>query len=172
MHLILTLAHSRWLWFVLLLCASTYSLHAKDVAPAGIAPEKVADFVHAVLDADRTIYTDQVVNRMQAKGSYLPWNIGNMKMRCAPRTVPATFRQTRRGVRTRVRYRLISLWPIYQRNALPPSWSGKALEKLFTDPRPAVHRDRDKRPQTVLSSHLFRPSGFSGLRQSVTITTR
>jgi Protein of unknown function (DUF3365) len=33
-------------------------------APAGIAPEKVADMLHAVLEADRTVYTKQVVNRL------------------------------------------------------------------------------------------------------------
>ena len=42
---------------------------AKEAAPApGIPPEKVAGYVHAVLQADRTIYTNQVVNRMQEKG--------------------------------------------------------------------------------------------------------
>ena len=43
---------------------------AKDgPGSAGISPEKVADYVHAVLQADRTIYTTQVVTRMQDKGS-------------------------------------------------------------------------------------------------------
>lgn len=119
MRLILTFAHTRLLWVaLLLLCASTYSLHAKDVAPAGIAPEKVADFVHAVLDADRTIYTNQVVNRMQAKGIVSAaehWEHENAL------PLPAQFLQhsgklvaeSGRGIR----YRLISLWPIYQRNA-------------------------------------------------------
>ena len=34
----------------------------------GIAPEKVADYIHAVLEADRSIYTTQIVDRMQEKG--------------------------------------------------------------------------------------------------------
>lgn len=70
MYLILTRVRSWMVWPALFLaCVSAYSLQAKDLTPpAGISPERVADFVHAVLDADRTIYTNQVVNRMQAKG--------------------------------------------------------------------------------------------------------
>lgn len=33
--------------------------------PAGIAPELVADYIHTVLEADRTAYTKHVVNRSQ-----------------------------------------------------------------------------------------------------------
>ena len=44
------------------------TLWAKDSpASAGITPEKVADYVHAILQADRTIYTTQIVMRMQDK---------------------------------------------------------------------------------------------------------
>ncbi|MFO0731262.1 MAG: hypothetical protein U0361_09770 [Nitrospiraceae bacterium] len=58
------------LWLAMMLATGmAYSLQAKDPPPpSGIAPEKVADYVHAVLEADRTIYTNHVVNRMQAKG--------------------------------------------------------------------------------------------------------
>ena len=42
---------------------------ARDSGGAGkIAPEKVAEYVHAVIEADRTIYTTHVVDRMQEKG--------------------------------------------------------------------------------------------------------
>ncbi len=46
------------------------SLHAaKENPPIGsISPERVADYLHAVLEADRTIYTTHIVNRMQEKG--------------------------------------------------------------------------------------------------------
>lgn len=37
---------------------------AEATAPAGIAPSKVADMLHAVMEADRTTYTKQVVNRL------------------------------------------------------------------------------------------------------------
>lgn len=137
MRLIMTGFRSRTLWAALLLaCASAYSLQAKDLAPpAGIAPEKVADFVHAVLDADRTIYTNQVVNRMQAKGIVSAaehWEHENAL------PLPAQFLQhsgklvaeSGRGIR----YRLISLWPIYQRNAPTTDLERRALESFAQTP--------------------------------------
>ena len=99
MRPILTIVQARPLWCALILaCASSYSLQAKDVQPpTGIAPEKVADYVHAVLDADRTIYTNHVVNRMQAKSDRVGRRtLGTRKCLAAPRAVPPTFGKTRR----------------------------------------------------------------------------
>ena len=137
MRPILTVVRARPLWLALALaCISVYSLQAKDVAPpAGIPPEKVADFVHAVLDADRTIYTNQVVNRMQAKGIVSAtehWEHENAL------PLPAQFLQhsgklvaeSGRGIR----YRLISLWPIYQRNSPATELERRALESFAHTP--------------------------------------
>ena len=137
MRLILTRFRSWALWpAAFLACVSASSLQAKDLTPpAGIAPEKVADFVHAVLDADRTIYTNQVVNRMQAKGivsAVEHWEHENAL------PLPAQFLQhsgklvaeSGRGIR----YRLISLWPIYQRNAPATDLERRALESFAQTP--------------------------------------
>lgn len=125
------------LWLALMLALGTaYSLQAKDPAPpAGIAPEKVADYVHAVLEADRTIYTNHVVNRMQAKGIVSAaehWENENAL------PLPAQFLQhsgklvaeSGRGIR----YRLISIWPIYQRNAPATDFERRALEGFAQAP--------------------------------------
>ena len=40
----------------------------ENLSIGSISPERVADYVHAVLEADRTIYTTHIVNRMQEKG--------------------------------------------------------------------------------------------------------
>jgi len=60
----------------LLIVATCISLGcggAKEAAPAaaaapsessGVDPKKVADMLHAVMEADRTVYTQQVVNRL------------------------------------------------------------------------------------------------------------
>jgi Protein of unknown function (DUF3365) len=57
-------------------CALVFGCGGKEASPAaasaakpetprsGIPPEKVADMLHGVLEADRTIYTKQVVNRL------------------------------------------------------------------------------------------------------------
>lgn len=107
-------------------------LWAKDSPPpTGISPEKVADYVHAVLQADRTIYTTQVVMRMQDKNIVKAtehWEQDNAL------PLPAQFLQhsgrivaeSGRGIR----YRLISLFPIYQRNAPATDFERNALLTL------------------------------------------
>lgn len=109
---------------------------AKDnPGSAGISPEKVADYVHAVLEADRTIYTTHVVNRMQEKGivgAAEHWEQENAL------PLPAQFLQhsgrlvaeSGRGLR----YRLIGLSPIYQRNAPATDFERRALETLRRQP--------------------------------------
>lgn len=109
---------------------------AKDTpGTTGIPPEKVADYVHAVLEADRTIYTTQIVNRMQEKGIVSAaehWEQDDAL------PLPAQFLQhsgrlvaeSGRGIR----YRLIGLSPIYQRNAPATEFERKALETLRHQP--------------------------------------
>jgi hypothetical protein len=109
---------------------------AKDSSgTAGVPPEKVADYVHAVIEADRTIYTTTIVNRMQEKG-IVPaaehWEQDNAL------PLPAQFLQqsgrlvaeSGRGIR----YRLIGLSPIYQRNAPATDFERRALETLRRQP--------------------------------------
>ena len=111
---------------------STSLPFAKDGSrPSGIPPEKVADYVHAILEADRTIYTTQIVNRMQEKGivgAAEHWEQDNAL------PLPAQFLQhSGRLVAesgTGIRYRLIGLSPIYQRNAPATDFERKALETL------------------------------------------
>ena len=40
----------------------------KPTAAHSISPETVADYVHAIIEADRTVYTTHIVKRMQEKG--------------------------------------------------------------------------------------------------------
>ena len=104
-------------------------------SPSGIAPEKVADYIHAVLEADRSIYTTQIVNRMQEKGIVAAaehWEQDNAL------PLPAQFLQhsgrlvaeSGRGIR----YRLIGLSPMYQRNAPATEFERKALTELQRQP--------------------------------------
>jgi hypothetical protein len=105
----------------------------------GIPPEKVADYVHAVLEADRTIYTTHIVNRMQEKGIVSAaehWEQENAL------PLPAQFLQhSGRLVAENgggIRYRLIGLWPIYQRNAPATDFERKALDTLRRQPEQPV----------------------------------
>jgi len=101
----------------------------------GISPEKVADYVHAIIQADRTIYTTLVVTRMQEKHIVKAtehWEQDNAL------PLPAQFLQhsgkmvaeSGRGIR----YRLIGLSPIYQRNAPATDFERNALVALTAQP--------------------------------------
>jgi len=103
---------------------------------SGIPPEKVADYVHAVLEANRTIYTSQIVNRMQEKGIVSAaehWEQENALL------LPAQFLQHTGKLVAEggqgIRYRLIGLFPIYQRNAPATDFERKALETMSRAPK-------------------------------------
>lgn len=109
------------------------TLHAakENPTPVGIAPEKVADYIHAILEADRTFYTSHIVNRLQEKGilaSTEQWEQENTL------PLPAQFLQHSGRLVAEsgsgIRYRLIGFSPIYQRNAPATEFERKALDVL------------------------------------------
>ena len=75
----------------------------------GLPPSTVADYVHAVIEADRTFFTVHVVERLQQKGVLV-----------ASENWPAQFlresSELAEKTGTKVRYRLIGLWPINRQN--------------------------------------------------------
>lgn len=109
---------------------------AKNVAPPpGIPPSTVADYVHAVIEADRAIYTKHVVDRMQEKGVVAAsenWESQNTL------PLPAQFLiDSARMVAKKdrgIRYRLISLWPIYERNGPATDFERGGLEAILKQP--------------------------------------
>ncbi len=99
----------------------------------GIPIRVVADYLHAVLQADRTFYTQHVVERMEAMlivNSSEKWR--------EERTLPLPaqfFKESSRGLQVRgkpFRYRLVSLWPINQENAPESEKEREALEQVMT----------------------------------------
>lgn len=143
--------------------------------PVGIAPEKVADYVHAVLEADRSFYTTHVVNRMQEQGIVAAteqWEQGKGL------PLPAQFLQHSGRLVAEagygIRYKLIGFSPIYQRNAPATEFERRALELLRRQPdRPvsglvssgkkqyfqAIYADRAVSPACVTchNSHPLSP---------------
>jgi hypothetical protein len=113
-----------------------YALSAKEPAKSsGIPPEKVATYVYAVIKADRTLYTTEIVNRLQEKGVTTAsehWEQENALM------LPAQFLHLSGKLAAEsgsgIRYRLISLWPIYRRNAPANDLERNALETLKKNP--------------------------------------
>jgi len=118
------------LWWV------TAAYSAKEESKtSGISPDKVAGFVHAVLQANRTIYTTIIVNRLQEKGVVMAaehWEQENAL------PLPAQFLQHSGRLVAEsgqgIRYRLIGLAPIYHRNAPATDFERKALETLNRSP--------------------------------------
>lgn len=106
----------------------------------GIPPETVANYLHAVIEADRTFYTIHVVERMQKGGGVAAAEDWRAKKNTLP--LPAQFLMESSALSamtgTPVRYRLISLWPINPLN-MPRNATEKAgLESLRTHPEQVV----------------------------------
>ena len=120
---------------VLMLGSSLPAAAATDPAPKGISPEKVADYLHAIVEADRKVYTTQIVKRMQEQGVVLAredWESKN----AIP--LPAQFLHYSSKIVAEsgsgIRFRLISLWPIYLRNGPATEFERRALEQLNGNP--------------------------------------
>ena len=100
-----------------------------------IAAEQVAEFLHAIIEADRTVYTTHVVNRMQ-KNDVVKADEAWKRENALP--LPAQM-MTLSGLRVKskgsgLEYRLMSLWPIYEKNR-PASWFERTgLEAVTGDP--------------------------------------
>ncbi len=103
--------------------------------PVTIPAEKVADYVHAVIEANRTVYATNVVDKMQEKGiveAAEHWRQENAL------PLPAQFLiDTGRLVAEKgagVRYRLASLSPIYVWNNAQSDFERKGLEAVTKNP--------------------------------------
>jgi hypothetical protein len=98
----------------------------------GIPVRVVADYLHAVLQADRTFYAQHVVERMEAM---LIVNATENWREDHTLPLPAQFfKESSRGLQVRgkpFRYRLISLWPINQENAPESEKDRQALERVI-----------------------------------------
>lgn len=99
----------------------------------GIPIRVVADYLHAILQADRTFYTQHVVERMEAM--LLVTASENWR---EERTLPLPaqfFKEASRGLQVRgkpFRYRLVSLWPLNPENAPKNEAQRSALENVVT----------------------------------------
>jgi hypothetical protein len=122
---------------ILVLVAIAAALVAAKSAPSsrGIPPETVADYVHAVIEADRAIYTKHVVDRMQEKGIIAAsenWETQNTLPLPAQFLIDAARLVAKKD--NGIRYRLVSLWPIYERNGPATEFERTALQAIQKHP--------------------------------------
>ncbi len=101
----------------------------------GIPPETVANYVHAVIEADRTFYTIHVVERMQKKGLMVAsekWRVSNTLPLPAQFLMESSDLAAKTGAK--LRYRLIGRWPINPQNGPASEFERKGLEDLQAHP--------------------------------------
>ncbi len=102
--------------------------HGQEV---GIMPEVVADYIHAVIEADRTLYATHVVDRMQETGTVIA-SEGWKKQKALP--LPAQMLLLS-GLKVGesglgLQYRLASLFPLYERNGPTTDFEREGLEAV------------------------------------------
>ena len=122
------------------LCAIILAGVAVGVAQAGetagIPPEVVAEYIHAVIQADRTIYSTHVVERLQdlkVAVAAEEWKArGTLPL---PAQMLQMAGQEIQGLGLGLRIRLASLGPIYKKNGPADQFERAGLEAVAKNPR-------------------------------------
>ena len=122
------------------LCAIMLAGVAVDVAQAGetagVPPEMVAEYIHAIIQADRTIYSTHVVERLQdlkVVVSAEDWKAkGTLPL---PAQMLQMVGQEVQGLGLGLRVRLASLGPIYKKNGPADQFERAGLEAVTKNPR-------------------------------------
>lgn len=101
----------------------------------GFSPEIVADYIHAVIAADRALYTTHVVERMNQEKVVIAAEMWKQR-KALP--LPAQMLQMS-GQMVKMsglglRYRLASLWPIYEENGPASVFEEAGLKVVADDP--------------------------------------
>ncbi len=100
----------------------------------GIDPTLVADYLHAVIEADRTLYATHVVERLQDMGTVLSserWEAMNGLPLPAQMLFLSGLRVQQNG--SGLSYRLASLWPIYAKNGPKSDFENQGLEAVVKE---------------------------------------
>jgi Protein of unknown function (DUF3365) len=103
---------------------------------AGIPPEVVAEYIHAVIQVDRTLYSTHVVERLQdlkVAVSEEDWKArGTVPL---PAQMLQMAGQEIQGLGLGLRIRLASLGPIYKKNGPADQFERAGLEAVAKNPR-------------------------------------
>ena len=102
---------------------------------ACVAPKVVADYVHAIIEADRTLYASLVVERMQHHGKALAsefWDLRGQLPLPAQMLLLAGLQVEEKG--TGLKYRLASLWPLEEENGPATDLERTGLQVVADDP--------------------------------------
>lgn len=120
------------------------SANASDLP--GIPPETVANYIHAVIEADRTFYTIHVVERLQRNGGASAAENWRAEKNVLPLPAQFLLESSDLAMKTglKVRYRLISLWPINVTNGPYNASEKSGLEAVRLHPeQPSTNTVKD-----------------------------
>ena len=105
-------------------------------AASGISPQKMADALHAVMEADRTVYTRNVVNRLMDEEQVIDASEHWKDNKALP--LPAQmFRMGAEMVSEKdagFTYALLSMWPINKQNAPKTDAEKAGLKSVAENP--------------------------------------
>jgi len=125
--------------FILVLFAGSslaLSLGCTQGEPSGIAPRAMADALHAVMESDRTVYTRNVVNRLQNEEKVIKASEHWQDDKALP--LPAQmFRMGAEMVAEKnagFTYSLLSMWPVNKQNAPRTEAEKAGLEFVAENP--------------------------------------
>jgi uncharacterized protein DUF3365 len=109
---------------------------ARAEAQGGIPPDVVAEYVYAIIQADRTLYTTHVVERMEELGKVVAaeqWK----KQGALPLPVQMLLMagEEIEGQGVNLRIRLASLWPINKANGPADDFERAGLERVSKEPK-------------------------------------
>ncbi len=115
---------------------------AGRAAPPGLPIERAADYVHAVIDADRTTYTRHVVNRLQLEDKV----IGASEHFREEKTLPLPAQMLRMAAqlvaeRGAFRYALISDAAINKSNLPKGEFEAEGIRAVRSDPGTVWRRE-------------------------------
>lgn len=108
---------------------------AEEELEVSFSPDVVADYIHAVIAADRALYTTHVVDRLQEEGVVIAAEA--WKQRKALPLPAQMLLMAGRVVEmggSGLRFRLASLWPIYEENGPSTVFEKTGLEVVAEDP--------------------------------------
>jgi hypothetical protein len=109
---------------------------ARAEGQGGIPPEVVAAYVYAIVQADRTLYTTHVVERMQELGKAVAteqWK--EQEALLLPAQMLLMAGEEIKGQGTDLRIRLASLWPINEANGPADDFERVGLERVAKEPK-------------------------------------
>jgi len=122
---------------------------------ACVSPKVVADYVHGVIEADRTLYASLVVERMQHHGKAVAsqdWERSDQLPLPAQMLQLAGLEVEEKG--SGLKYRLASLWPLEEPNGPVTDFERTGLQEVSDDPS-AVYTRTIKRAEVPYFKAIY-----------------